>query len=295
MEEKVLHVSLPKGAKYRRVIVTEDGKVGIVYSVEDTNKSVISEENTNVEVKKSKPERLVGGTEVYQKEAIPYWYCKIKNGRDEFMYLSMEDLTENDLLYDSNGEPRQFTTWQQKGFKMNVLKALENKPEKGYCWIPAFEPVTNEEGKIQFVKGEKPLVEQSSSDWEKMLEEYSPENHSCMASDTTYFLLLLRWLKDGFANVGEMTNYSTSMGHFCNSKNAKHDLELTGDREFGGLYGFVGNTCKLVKSTSSESGYFMMGGSYHSYGIKTPLAHVRRVNDINSRYDDTVGLLELKG
>ncbi|MBQ2938208.1 MAG: hypothetical protein IJE05_04965 [Clostridia bacterium] len=75
MEEKVLYVKLPEDDKYRKVAITEDGI--------------------------PKPERLLGGTEVYQKEGVPYWYCKIKNGRDEFMHLYTEDLVEEDLYFDS--------------------------------------------------------------------------------------------------------------------------------------------------------------------------------------------------
>ena len=44
---------------------------------------------------------------VYQKDNnTPYWYCKIKDGRDEFMHLYFEDLTEDDVLYDAKGKKR---------------------------------------------------------------------------------------------------------------------------------------------------------------------------------------------
>ena len=149
MKEKVLYVKLPKDAKYREVIVTEDGMIGIVYSEEDTNQLAISEANAQTEVIIPKPEKLVGGTEVYQKEGIPYWYCKIKNGRDEFMHLYTDDLTEKDLLYDSKtGKPRKFMTKMQKKFKDNVLVALENKPREGFRWIPVFEPSSDGKGRL---------------------------------------------------------------------------------------------------------------------------------------------------
>ena len=66
MKEKVLYVQLPEDAIYRKVIVTEDGRIGIVYSEECLEQSV----NVPLERIIQKPEKLVGGTEVYQKEGI---------------------------------------------------------------------------------------------------------------------------------------------------------------------------------------------------------------------------------
>lgn len=36
-EEKVMYVNLPDGAEYRRVEVTEDGRIGIVYTEQDVS------------------------------------------------------------------------------------------------------------------------------------------------------------------------------------------------------------------------------------------------------------------
>ena len=76
----------------------------------------------------TKPTPLIGSTEVYQKDGLPYWYCRIKNGRDEFMYLYFGDLTNDDVLYTADGKTREFVTEWQKKFKSYVMKALENKP-----------------------------------------------------------------------------------------------------------------------------------------------------------------------
>jgi len=68
----------------------------------------MKEEKVNVTVtevsKIPKPTPLIGGTEVYQKEGLPYWYCRIKNGRDEFMHLYFGDLTNEDILYNEDGK-----------------------------------------------------------------------------------------------------------------------------------------------------------------------------------------------
>ena len=201
-----------------------------------------------------KPERLVGGTEVYKKEGIPYWYCKIKNGRDEFMHIYMDDLSERDLLYDLNtGKPRNFITTREKAFKENVLEALARKPKEGYRWLPVFEPSYDGKDSIQFVKDKEPLVGFNCYKWECLMENYSPENESGKSSKAIYFLLLLRWLKDGIATLEQIADDSTEIGNFVNAKDSKHGLELTGCREFGGLYGFVGNTSKIVVDSDIES------------------------------------------
>lgn len=276
MKEKVLHVKLPENDKYRREKVTEDEGI-------------------------PKPKSLIGGSDVYKKEIggsnvyqfLSYWYCKIKNGRDEFMYLYMEDLTEEDLLYDSKtGRKREFSTNSQKEFEENVLEALANKPKEGYRWLPVFEPSYNEKDELQFVIGEKPLVGRLNClEWDKKLKEYSPENESCMSSKTTYFLLLLRWLKDDIATLEQLVEHSEEIGHYRNSENAKPNFEITGKRTFGGLYGFAGNTGKIVKA---ESSYSRLGGCYYDYGKMSSLAEDWHIKNPNGKSNSSVGLLELK-
>lgn len=126
-----------------------------------------------------------------------------------------------------------------------------------------------------------------------MAEEYSPENESGKSSKTTYFLLLLRWLKDGIATLEQLADHSEEIGHYCDSENAKDDFEKTGKRKFGGLYGFVGNTCKMVEDLNSSSGYSLLGGCYFSYGRICPLADVNHINNPNNKNHNSIGLLEL--
>ena len=114
-----------------------------------------------------------------------------------------------------------------------------------------------------------------------------------MATITTYFLLLLRILKDGFATIEQLADDSKEIGHYWNSKDAKHKYEKTGERQLGGLYGFAGNTVKIVKDSESSSGFSLLGGSYNGNGDIYPLADVNHGNcPYNTKYDG-VGLLEL--
>ena len=292
MKEKVLYINLPDGASYRRVEVTEDGRIGIVYTKQD----VSNEESIKATVTGSipKPMSLIGGTEAYQKDnGTPYWYCKIKEGRDEFMHLYFEDLTEKDLLYGANGKKRKFVTYGQKKFKKNALKALKNKPTEGYRWIPVFEPSIDSKGNLQYVAGAEVFRGLKFHIWEDWLDKYSPDNGSHEASITTYFLLALRWLKDGIATLEQLADDSKEIGHYCTSENARHNFEKTGEREFGGLYGFVGNTYKIVKDSESSSGFSLGGGNYNNSGFSSPLADLLHDYDPVFCMHNGVGLLEL--
>lgn len=295
-KERVMYVRLPEGVEYRKAEVTVDGEIAIHY-VEECNENNEATQTTPTAVSKAKvtpkPEPLIGGTEVYQKEnGTGYWYCKIKN-RDEFMFVDFTDLCKKDLLYDANGKKRKFATSEQKTFKENVLKAIENMPTEGFRWLPAYEPSKHEHGNIQFVSGQVVLRGLSSYEWESKATDYSPDNGSRMASITTYFLLLLRWLKDGHATVEQLADDSKDIGHYWNSENAKHDFEKTGERQFGGLYGFVGNTYKIVKDPDSGSGFSILGGIYNYNGGKYPASDVYHDNYPYNRYSNGVGLVEL--
>lgn len=290
--EKVLYINLPDGANYQRVEVTEDGRIGIVYTERCVNnKKTIKVPLTTVI---PKPAPLIGGTEVYQKDnGTPYWYCKIKEERDEFMYLYFGDLTEVDLLCDKNGEFREFTTGRQKKFKVDVFEALKNKPKKGFTWIPVCEPSPDCAGNVQYVSGEKVLRKLTSYQWEEIFKAYSPENGSHMASITTNFLLLLRWLKDGLATFEQLVANSKEIGHFLDSENTKRGFEKTGERQFGGLKGFVGNTCKIVKDSESISGFSILGGHCGVYGYNYPLGYIVHDDEPDVIDCKSVGLMEL--
>lgn len=296
MEEKVLWLNLPEDTEYQKVIITGKTRTGNTYLEEYTRQ--LKDKKTvklleTVEI--PKPKALVGGSEAYHQYNIPYWYCNIKNGRDAFMHVYMEDLTEEDLLYDlKKGKKREFSSNRQNLFKEDVLKALANKPKEGFRWIPVYEPSPTKNGGVQFVSGKKPLLKRSCLKWVEMLERYSPENESGMASKTTYFLLLLRWLKDGFATLEQLAEHSEEIGHYLNMKNPKHDYERTGEREFGGLCGFVGNTGKIVKDLDEESGYSDFGGPYCSYGDEYSLWHHSSVRYPSLKEKWSVGLMELK-
>ena len=296
MKEKVTYERLPEGAKYRKAELTESGEFAISY-METSDCKHEATQATKAASEVTTPTPLIGGTDVYHKEnGTNYWYCKIKDGRDEFMFLSFGDITKSDLLYDANGKKRAFSTDGQRKFRENALKAIENKPAEGFRWIPVYEPSMGKNGEIQFVSGKDVLRWLDSYKWEKRLREYSPENESQEAPKTTYFLLLVKWLKDGHATLEQIADNSEGIGYFwgSNSKNAKHGFQKTGEREFGGLCGFAGNTLKEVKDPESGFGFSVLGGCCNTYGYKSPLASVYYKDNPNRAMDISIGFLELK-
>lgn len=92
-----------------------------------------------------------------------------------------------------------------------------------------------------------------------------------MATITTYFLLLLRFLKDGFATIEQLADDSREIGHYWDSKDTKHIIEKTGERQLGGLYGFAGNTRKLVDSETFAN-FVLLGNDASVGGNEFPLA-----------------------
>ena len=293
MKEKVMYVRLPEGAKYRKAELTESGEIAISY-METSDCKHETTQATKAASEATTPTPLIGGTDVYHKEnGTNYWYCKVK-GKDEFMFLSFGDIIKRDLLYDANGKKRTFSTDRQRKFKEDVLEAIENKPAEGFRWIPEYEPSMGENGKIQFIPGKDVLRGLNSYEWEQRLREYSPENKSQEASKTTYFLLLMRWLKDEVATLEQLADRSEEIGHFWDSENAKHEFEKTGEREFGGLCGFVGNTYKEVKDPESRSGFSVLGGCYDACGSVYPLADVYHRDGPYNANNYSIGFLELK-
>ena len=296
MSERVLLINFPDGIEYRKVLVTE-GWIEVVYSSEeDTNFPVLSEtigETFNI----SKPKPLIGGGETFQREGSPYWYCYLKEGHDLFMCLPTDELTEADLFYDYRArKPRFYESEDEREFMSNCMEALKRKPEKGFVWIPAFEPTLGEDGILQIVPDCELNLHGDCEQFNKLCEEYSPKNGSTMAQIHTYFLLAVSWLKHGIATVEQLVHNSSQIGHYSDSPNHKAGYEVTGQREFGGVFGYIGNSQIIVKNQAVSTGYSYVGGSrISSNGGKCSFSYVEKVHFPNYNFYNDVPLLELKG
>ena len=247
-EEKVKYVDLPNGVIFHKAKVTEDGKkVAVSYS--------FAEDIQNVSKKLPKPTPLVGGTEVYQKEGLPYWFCKIKDGRDEFMHFYFGDLTENDLIYWADGRKREFFTDRKKRFKTVIRYALDNMPKyKDFRWIPVYPPSMNADGNLQFISSRRiNLLKKNTYNLVQIFQTYSPENESDMTSITVYWLLLLRLLKDGVATIEQLAGETKAKKQYWDCKDS--DEPLLG-----------GDVFKIVRDEDAPGGFSLLGNDGYNNG-----------------------------
>lgn len=281
MKEKVVWTHL-RGRRNRIGIIVTDGISTEIYTQEDYI-SRYSQKDTLI----PKPEKLIEGTEVYLKSKdIPYWYCRIHNLKTECMHLYTEDLTQHDLLYDSKTkETRRFNSDKEKEFLNNVLEALANKPEEGFRWIPV-EPPIEHAVLTDFQEFNYP-------EWEMYAKRYAPKNESDLGSKHTYFLLGLRWLKDGIATLNQLANNSQEIGSYRKpGREAYEGIEL---KEFGGLYCFVGLDRKIVKRIKQGQSYSYpeLGGSAADTGSSRPFGNVQY--DMGGlKYSRCISFIELK-
>ena len=323
MKEKVFYVELPEGAKFRGV--RKEGKVavGIVYSLEENQKNHILKPKPVI----PKPDSLLGGSEVYQKDGVPYWYCRIKDGRDEFVCLYTDDLTVDDVFFDYEGKRRKFGPLRSQTpkteFRDYLLKALHNKPKKGYVWLPVCSPSLDDEGGLQFIKDGTLFIqdelEKKRGDclelgyggdyldyleiiekWEEKIKQYSPENGSKIASEDIYFLLILRWMKDGWflKDDVEKLAYTLNDRFYWNVFNGKE----FGDDEFdnfGGMWKFIGYTGKILKC--KYGGYTIAGSRPYDFPIYRQIKVQKTLVGINTPIlygefcqKNTVALVELE-
>lgn len=213
-----------------------------------------------------KPEKMVGGTEVYQKEGLPYWFCRLKNGRDEFMHLYTKDLSKRNL-FRAKG-------WWEEVNKETFEEALKNKPEGGGVWLAVYEPsrAYDGSGKLRFINDDIPLTTISLEEWIKLSQSYSPENNTRILRYHNYILMLLRLYTDGFVTKDDLLYDSTHIGHYYDSPDAKTEdkqrMALTGERPpVGGLYNFVGNTWKILRYKEPYP-YVEVGGPFFMSGEK---------------------------
>lgn len=228
-----------------------------------------------------KPKPLIGADEVYRRGKE--FYCKLETS--EFMLLRT-DLSEIDVLYDYvKEEIRSFQTPKAKKFKYDVFEALKTSDEDEEIWISTNSASFTENNKIVFIEGAKPtLGPHSYREVEEKIRGFSRENHSQMWSKDTYILILLRALKDNLITIDQILDDASTLGHYRNSLIRSFAPEKTGTREFAGLHDFIGNTSKVVKDSSSRSGYSVADGN--CYTVNKSLADFGEVynseNNLNN-------------
>lgn len=166
---------------------------------------------------------------------------------------------------------------------LEFLKEAVNAGVKDFK-VPVCDPSIAEDGSLQFVEGCKPAVGYSYSE----LKELEIKNGVQLGSKNQYILFLAtiihRLVEEGWTKANAIyavCTDSTEVGHYWNSKKAKHDFEVTGSRKIAGKCD-LGNTYKILAKDEKADGFWVAGGSCNNYCYNHPLAHL----SLNHRYDN---------
>lgn len=254
MEQRIV---MEVEGKITRVIF-EGGKLEILYYPEYL-------QNHQEEIK---------GTQEYIEKYFPIAKVSTLSLEDEFL----KHKPEND---------------EQKKFKNALISAIKS----GLSDFRAqrMDACFDEEGNICFKAGMRPAVGKSANWWKKTAEKFIPEKESRLGTtkERIAFLgLLIKYLIEERGYIVSdawkaVCNQSKDLGHYWDSKDAKHEFEDTGSRQVGEWYDLA-NTCKIT--IDDEAGCFsLVGGGYNFNGYCYPLADVDCFGDPDNEYDDSVG------
>ncbi|MBE5805775.1 MAG: hypothetical protein E7313_03580 [Clostridiales bacterium] len=219
-------------------------------------------------------EQLMVGSISTEKEMTTEIETISVEGSDSQIYSELLEYTPTD----SAGE----------SFLENLREAVDTgvNPFK----VPIYDPSISKNGSLQFVAGCKPAVGYSFDE----LKELASKNGVQLGSKNQYILFLATiihrlveegWTKDAIYAV---CTDSTEVGHYYNSKKAKHDFEVTGSRKIAGKCD-LGNTYKILAKDEKAGGFWLAGGCYGTYGYCCPLASLNLCNCYDIYYDNGVG------
>ena len=134
----------------------------------------------------------------------------------------------------------------------------------------AMDPSVDENGRIYFRKGSKPGVGKSAKWWLENAPKYRANCRPGTPFERDAFLATL--IKRGLATWEQVCNHSEEIGHYWDSKDAKHDFELTGSRPVGEFYD-LGNAYKITYDEKACV-FWHGGGCYGNHGYGSPLSDV---------------------
>lgn len=177
-------------------------------------------------------------------------------------------------------------TKKEKEFKEQVEKAIKSGLKDFYR--PKCDPSLSEEGSICYVPGKKPVVGKSYNWWEKVAKEFCPERNSRLGTKYDYIAFVAVLIKELIASGKSIEwawnavyNDSKELGHYWNSKDAKHNFETTGSREICGFYDLA-NTGKILEEDENGIGFWIAGAHYHCFSDCYPLAGLGHVYGRNN-------------
>ena len=186
-------------------------------------------------------------------------------------------------------------TYEQKVFKNELLTVIR-KGVKDF-WKPRFDPTFDENNKgIAFALDSYIATERTYKWWVNAAKEFWPERNSRLGTYSQYVAFLGVLIKTLFESGWSLLrawhavcNDSSCIGHYCDSNDAKFELEKNASREICGFYD-LGNAFKLLASDDeSDNALVVAGGNYKMNGHTHPLNFHIETGFINQVYYSSVG------
>ena len=178
-------------------------------------------------------------------------------------------------------------TKNQADVKEMIVKAIKSGLQDFRA--PIMDPSLDEDGNICYKAGRMPAVGKKADWWEIKAKEFLPDKESRLGLTKERIAFLALLMKELIEECGytisdawkAVCDQSKDIGHYSNSKDAKHDFEPTGGRQVG-RWNDLGNTYKITKNKAG--GFSIVGGFCKSDGFVSPLAIVVRYFIYNNNY-----------
>lgn len=194
---------------------------------------------------------------------------KLRTFKD-FILIEASKITPEEKLYKK--------LVKHEPFKSILCSPVENGTLKDF-YIAGMDGSLDENGKLQFAKGEQVAVKLSYNESEKKALEFDPEHNSRLGTITEYFaflyILIDELIKSGWTfrkAYKAVVKDSVKLGHYFNSKGAKKEFENTGLRNICGFMD-LGNTQKILAKDERYKFFYIAGGSYFSSSYYDTLAN----------------------
>lgn len=158
--------------------------------------------------------------------------------------------------------------------------------------VPVCDPSIDEDGNLQFVPGKKPAVGLSYNEIEELAKKNGLHHgdfyqwHLFCGTMSGRIMEQYDWSLS--KALYAICKNSRKLGHYCDSPDAKHELEPTGSRKVAGKCD-LGNTCKILAKDESAGGFWLAGGNYRCNGSHYPLASLNLSFDCDHHGDYGVG------
>lgn len=189
-------------------------------------------------------------------------------------------------------------TTRQKKLRDSIVAGIKEGLNDFRC--PAMDPSFDRDGNLVYKEGEKPAIGKSAEFWYKEFKQFMPEKNSRMGTlkERNAFLgLLIKYLveEQGY-EISEawraVCDDSKDLGHYRNSKNAKHDFETTGSRKIWLFYDLA-NTRKIIADNNLAFVFWIGGGSFACDSNLYPIRFVYPIECPSDSINNSVAWLVL--